>query len=169
MLNRLTLLLAVISFPVGCHLSSAPPSAEVAKNIARVKINQKAGDKVAIPVGDKLTIVNVFDQFATGCPTGNRFETMERLDSLRTTGTTILLILSERHFSTQDLENFKAILPMAGSWVRGDIEAIRQHLIYGKLLVVLDSKGTVIWSERPDTTEEQVFNDISRLLQSAGK
>ena len=51
MLKGLTLLLAVTSFSVGCHLSSASPSAEVAKNIGRVKIAQKTGDKVAIPRG----------------------------------------------------------------------------------------------------------------------
>lgn len=169
MLSRLTLLLAVTLFSVGCHLSSASPAAQVAKSIGHVKINQKTGEKVAIPVGNKLTIVNVFDEFAIGCPTGNRFDTMERLDSLRTAGTTMLLIFSEKHFSTQDLENFKAIMPLAESLVQGDIEAIRPHLTYGKLLVVLDSKGTVIWLERPDTTEEQLFNDISRLIQSAGK
>ena len=118
---------------------------------------------------NNLTIVNVFDEFSTGCPTGNRFETMERLDSLRTAGTTMLLVYSEKNFSTQDIENFKAILPMADSLVQGDIEAVRSHLTDGKLLVVLDSKGTVLWLEKPDTSEEQVFSDISRLIQSGGK
>lgn len=169
MLNRLTLLLAVTLFFVGCHLSSASPSSEVAKSIGRVKINQKTGEKVTIPVGNKLTIVNVFDEFSTGCPTGNRFETMERLNSLRATGTTMLLVFSEKHFSTQDMENFKEILPMSDSLVQGDIEAIRPHLTEGKLLVILDSKGSVIWHEKPGSHEQQVFNEISKLIHSASK
>jgi hypothetical protein len=167
--GKLILLLAVTSFSVGCHLSSASPSAEITKSIDRVKINHKTGDKVAIPVSNKLTVVNVFDEFSTGCLTGNRFETMERLNALRATGTTMLLIFSEKHFSTQDLENFQAILPMADLLVQGDIEAIRPHLTGGKLLVVLDSKGSVIWLEKPDTSEQQVFSEISTLIQSAGK
>ena len=169
MLHRLTSLIAVTSFFVGCHLSSAFQSAEVAKNIGRVTINQKAGEKVAIPVGNKLTIVNVFDEFSSGCPTGDRFETMERLNLLRASGTTMLLVFSEKHFSTQDMENFKAILPMADSLVQGDIEAIRPHLTNGKLLVVLDSKGSVIWHEKPDSSEQQVFSEISKLIQSPGR
>ncbi len=169
MLYRLILLLAVTSLSVSCHLSSASSSAEIAKSIGEVKIKQKTGDKAGIPVSNKLTVVNVFDDFSTGCPTGNRFETMERLNSLRAAGTTLLLIFSEKHFSTQDLENFQAILPMADSLVQGDIEAVRPHLTEGKLLVVLDSKGSVIWLEKPDTTEQQVFSEISRLIQSAGK
>ena len=86
MFSNLILLLAVTSFFVGCHLSAASPSAELANATARVKINQPVGDKVPIPLGHTLTIVNVFDEFSTGCPTGNRFETMERLNSLRPTG-----------------------------------------------------------------------------------
>lgn len=64
----------------------------------------------------------------------------------------------------RDMENFKAILPMADSLVQGDIEAIRPHLTDGKLLVVLDSQGSVIWLEKPDTSEQQVFNEISKLM-----
>lgn len=169
MLRKVILLLSVTSFFVGCQLSSASRLGEIATGIGRIRINQDSGDKVAIPVGNKLTIVNLFDEFSTGCPTGNRFETMERLKSLLPTGTTMLFIFSEKHFSTQDLENFKAILPMADSLVQGDIEPIRPHLTYGKLLVVLDSKGSVVWLEKPDTSEQKVFNEISTLIQSASK
>src|SRR5688572_25183991 len=149
MLYRVILLLAMTSCSVGCHLSSASSSGDVAKRIRSVKINGESGEKVAIPLGNKLTIVNVFDQFSLGCPTGDRFETMERLNSLRPIGATMLLIFSEQHFSAQDLENFKAMLPIADSLAQGDIEAIRPHLMSGKLLVVLDSQGSVIWLEKP--------------------
>lgn len=167
MLSKLILLLVVTSFFAGCHDSVASPSRELARLIAQVKITQPDGDKVPIPQGDKLTIVNLFDEFSAGCPTGNRFETMERLNSLRPAGTPMLLVFSETHFSIQDMENFKAILPMPDSLVRGDIDAIRSRLTYGKLLVVLDSKGNVIWHEKPDTPEQQVLSDVSRLIQSA--
>jgi predicted transcriptional regulator len=90
---------------------------------------------------------------------------MERLHSLRPAAS-ILLIFSEKHFSTQDIENFKAILPMSESLVKGDIEAVRPHLTSGKLLVVLDSRGNVIWHEEPGMNEQQVLNEISNLLQT---
>jgi len=169
MLSKLILSLVITSFSVACHLSAASPSGEIAKNIARVEINQSRGDKVGIPLGNQLTIVNFFDEFSTGCPTGNRFDTMERLNSLRPLGTSMLLIFSEKHFSTQDMENFRAILPMADSLVQGNIDPIRPHLTNGKLLVVLDSKGRLVWREEPGTSEQQVFSELSRLIQSASK
>jgi hypothetical protein len=162
---KLTLLFAIATFIVGCHLSAASRSGEIAKGIARVKINKSTEDKAPIPLGDTLTIVNLFDEFSPGCPTGNRFETIERLNALRQAGTTVVLIFSDKQFSTQDLENFKAILPMADSLVQGDIEALRPQLSSGKLLVVLDSRGNVLWQEKPNTSEQQVFSELSKLMQ----
>lgn len=169
MFGKLISLLAVTSLIAGCHLSGASPSRELAPGVARVKLVHSSGDNAPIPLGDRMTIVNLFDEFSTGCPTGNRLETMERLNSLRPAGTAMLLIFSDKHFSAQDLENFKAILPMADSLDRGDIEPIRPNLTDGKLLVVLDSKGSVIWQEKPNTSEQQVFSEISSLINPASK
>jgi len=169
MFAKLISLLAVTALFAGCHVSGGSPSRELASDITRVKLNHPSGDKAPIPLGDRMTIVNLFDEFSTGCPTGNRFETMERLNSLRQAGTAIMLIFSDKHFSAQDLENFKAILPMADSLGRGDIEPVRPHLTDGKLLVVLDSKGRVIWQEKAHTSEQQVFSEISSLIYSASK
>jgi hypothetical protein len=169
MLTRLTLVLTITSLAIGCHLSAASsPSDEFAKSFARVTINATTGSKAPIPLSKGLTIVNLFDEFSTGCPTGNRFESMERLSSSEQS-VTILLIFSEKHFSVQDLENFKAILPMRESFLRGDVDAISTYLTNGKLLVVLDPNGTVIWHERPDMSEQQVMSTVSELIHSASK
>lgn len=168
MLIKLTLLLTVTSFFIGCHFSTASPTREFKKSFARVKIYSTNGDKEPIPLVSGLTIVNLFDEFSIGCPTGNRFETMERLNSLQPSGT-IFLIFSDKHFSTQDVDNFKAILPMRESLVQGDIEQVRPHLISGKLLVVLDSQGTLLWHEKPDMSEQQVLSEVAELLHSASK
>lgn len=167
--SKVISLLAVTLFFVGCHFSTSSPSGEVAKSVARIKINATSGEKAFIPLGGGLTILNLFDDFSTGCPTGNRFETIERINSPRPAGITLFLIFSEKHFSTQDVENFKAILPMAESMVQGDIETVRPYLSYGKLLVVLDSKGSLIWQERAGMSEEQVLSEVSQLIHSAGK
>lgn len=168
MLLKLTLLLTATSFSIGCHLSAASPSIEFRERFARVKISTPAGDKTPVPLDKGLTIVNLFDEFSPGCPTGNRFETMERLNSLRPAGT-ILLVFSDKHFSTQDIQNFKAILPMPESLVQGDIEAVRAQLTSGKLLVVLDANGNVVWKEKPGMSEQQVMSEVSELIHSVSK
>jgi len=169
MLTRFTLLLGVTLFAVGCHLSAASVSSEIARSVGGVTINKSTDNKAPIPLGSGLTIVNVFDDFSPGCPTGNRFETIERFDALRPAGTTVVLIFSEKGFSTQDVENFKAILPMAESIVQGDIEALRPYLVRGKLLVVLDSKGRLVWQEKVNMSEQQVMSELSNLVNPPGK
>lgn len=161
--RKLTLLLTLTTFVVGCHLSAASQSGELAKSLGRVTINPSTGGKTPIPLGSGLTIVNVFDGFSPGCPTGNRFETIERFNSLRPAGSTVLLIFSEKSFSTQDVENFKAILPMAESMVQGDIERLRPYLIDGKLLVVLDSNGRLVWQEKANVSEQQLLSELLNL------
>jgi hypothetical protein len=163
MLSKLTLILASTLVAAGCHLSAASKSAEIARSVGRVTINRSTGNKTPIPLGRELTIVNVFDGFSPGCPTGNRFETIEHFDSLRP-GSNLLLIFSEKGFSTQDVDNFKAILPMGQSMVQGDIEALRPYLIDGKLLVVLDSNGHLVWQEKANVSEQQLLTVISDLV-----
>ena len=169
MLNKLTLLLVVTLFAVGCHVSATSQANEIARSLARVTINPSPGNKTPIPHGSGLTIVNVFDQFSPGCPTGNRFETIERFNSVRPNGSAVLFIFSEKNFSTQDVENFQAILPMPESMVQGDIEALRPYLINGKLLVVLDSNGRLVWQEKANVSEQQLLDELVRLTNAAGK
>lgn len=162
--SKLTLLVASALVAGGCHLSAASKSAEIARGVARVTINQSTG-KAPIPLGRGLTIVNVFDGFSPGCPTGNRFDTIERFNSSRPAGSNVLLIFSEKAFSTQDIENFKAILPMGESMAQGDIEALRPYLIEGKLLVVLDSNGQLVWQETANISEQQLLSELSNLVK----
>jgi hypothetical protein len=168
MLGKLTLLLAATLFAVGCHQSAASESGELAKSLGRVTITQSTSSKTPIPLGRGFTIVNVFDDFSPGCPTGNRFETIERFNSLRPAGITVLLIFSEKNFSTQDLENFKAILPLGESMVQGDIEALRPYLIDRKLLVVLDSNGSLVWQET-NVSEQQLLSELFNLTNPSSK
>jgi hypothetical protein len=163
MLSRLTLLFAATLFAVGCHPSAASESGELAKSVGRVTINQSTGNKTPIPLGHAFTIVNVFDDFSPGCPTGNRFETLERFNSTRPAGTAVLLIFSEKSFSTQDVENFKAILPLSESMVQGNIEALKPYLVDKKLLVVLDSNGRLVWQEKTNVSEQQLLSELFNL------
>jgi len=165
MLGKLTLLLTATIFVVGCQLSAASPSAELAKSLGRLTINPSPGGKTPISLGSGLTIVNVFDGFSPGCPTGNRFDTIERFNSSRPAGSNVLLIFSEKSFSSQDVENFKAILPLGESMVQGDIEAVRPYLIDGKLLVVLDSNGRLVWQETTNVSEQQLLSELMQMNQ----
>ena len=165
MVIKLPLLLLLISFSMGCRLSTASTSDEFRERFGRVRINTSSNDQTSVPLDKRLTIVNLFDEFSTECPTGSRFETMERLNALRP-AKSILLIFSDKHFSKQDLENFKAILPMPELMAQGDIEAMQPHLTSGKLLVVLDSNGDVVWHEKPNMPEQQVMSEVSGLISS---
>src|SRR5262249_41708734 len=161
--SKLTLLLTAALFSVGCHLSAASKSVEFAQSLGRVTITQSAGNKTPIPLGKGLRIVNGFGDFSPGCPTGNRFDTLERFNSMRPAGSSVLLIFSDKGFSTQDVENFKVILPLSESMVQGDIESLRPYLIDRKLLVVLDSNGRLIWQEKANLSEQQLLSELLEL------
>jgi len=164
MSGKVTLLLAATLFAVGCHPSAASNSTELAQSLGRVTINQATG-KSSIPHGRGFTIVNVFDDFSPGCPTGNRFDTIERFNSSRPAETNIWLIFSDKSFSTQDVENFKQMLPLAESMAQGNIEALRPYLIDKKLLLVLDSSGQLVWQEKPNVSEQQLLRELSELTK----
>lgn len=170
--GKLTLLLTATLIAVGCHPFTATESGELAKSLGRVTIAPSPGEKASVPLGPTgrgFTVVNVFDDFSPGCPTGNRFETIERFNSVRPAGSNLLLIFSEKNFTIQDVENFKAILPLAESMVRGDIEALRPYLIDKKLLVVLDSNGRLVWRERTNVSEQQLVSELSNLINPPSK
>jgi len=78
-------------------------------------------------------------------------------------GSSVLLIFSDKGFSTQDVENFKVILPLSESMVQGDIESLRPYLIDRKLLVVLDSNGRLIWQEKANVSEQQLLSELLEL------
>src|SRR6185369_7552718 len=117
------------------------------------------------PHGRGFTIVNVFDDFSPGCPTGNRFDTIERFNSSRPAETNIWLIFSDKSFSMQDVENFRQMLPLAESMAQGNIEALRPYLIDKKLLLVLDSSGQLIWQEKANMSEQQLLSELVELTK----
>src|SRR5215213_11473473 len=165
MRTKLMSVIAIASVALGCHLSAVGPSRE-RELFSRVKITSSTGDKTIIPLGNGLTIVNLYDDFCSECPTGNRFQTMERLNSLRSGTTQIFVVFSDQHFSTQDVENFKAMLSMPEALVQGDIEALQPYLIRCKLLVVFDSTRSAVWQEKPGMTEQEVLKEVSQLMQT---
>ena len=160
--GRLTLLLGATLFVLACHPSAASNSTELAKRLGRVTINE---NKTSIPLGRRFTIVNVFDDFSPGCPTGNRFDTIEHFNSARPAETNVVLIFSDKSFSIQDVENFRQMLPLAESMVQGDIEALRPYLIDKKLLLVLDSSGRLVWQEKTDVSEQQLLSELHELTK----
>ena len=58
---------------------------------------------------------------------------------------------------------------MSESMVQGDVEALRPYLNHGKFLVVLDSNGRPIWQEKANMSEEEVFSELSNLVNTQSK
>jgi peroxiredoxin len=160
---------SIVAESLGTDPATERPSALKGPEILnRIKITSHAGVQESIPMaGQGLTVVNLFDQFCTECPTGIRFQTMNRLNQLRQPISRMFIVLSEKNFSTEDVENFKTILSAPDLLVQGDMEGVKPYLIKGKLLMVFDSHKNLIWQENPGMTEQEVLTDVSRLLQSS--
>ena len=141
--------------------TSHPPSVNL---LDTVRISTKTGILQPLPIANQgLTVVNLFDEFCSECPTGNRFQTMNRLNQSSRPPAKILIVFSDEQFSSQDVENFKTILSN-DALVKGDIEAMRPYLNRGKLLVVFDSTRKIVWQEQPGMNEEEVAVAVSRLF-----
>jgi hypothetical protein len=54
---------------------------------------------------------------------------------------------------------------MADSMIQGDIEAVRPYLIDGKLLVVLDSNGRLVWQEKSNVSEQELLTELLQMNQ----
>jgi peroxiredoxin len=134
-----------------------------------IKIIKKGAAESLPTTSHGLTIVNFFDEFCTECPTGNRFQTLDYLNRLRSPLSRILIVFSKDHFSGADVENFKSMLSMSDSLIQGDMEVAKPYLIKGKFLIVLDENKKLIWQERPGMPEGKVLADVSRLLQASTK
>lgn len=145
-----------------------PSQSAGAEILSRLKIIRQGGAPESLPVASQgLTVVNLFDEFTTECLTGDRFQTLNRLNQLPHPITKVLVVFSEKTFSIEDVENFKMIFSMPDLLVQGDMEAVKPYLIKGTLLVVFDSDKNLIWQEKPGMTEKEVLVDVSRLTQSS--
>lgn len=165
MRNRFLLLLFVLFIFSACRpntsSTSRPPSINL---LDTVRISTKTGALQPLPIANEgLTVVNLFDEFCSECPTGSRFQTVTRLNQSSSPPGKIVLVFSDTHFSSQDMDNFKTILSN-DALVLGDIEAVKPYLNKGKLLVVFDSTRKIVWQEQPGMTEEQVVAAVSKLF-----
>lgn len=164
MRRRISLLIVVLFIFIGCRSSTSTSQLEASNLIDSIRINTAGGLIESLPIAHHgLTVVNLFDEFCSECPTGNRFQTMNRLNQSSRPPAKILLVFSDEQFSSQDVENFKTILSN-DALVKGDIEAMRPYLNRGKLLVVFDSTRKIVWQEQPGMNEEEVAVAVSRLF-----
>lgn len=134
---------------------------------AVLKVSSQSASEDLLPVADQgLTIVNLFDQFCADCVSGDRLQTLERLAQFHQT---TLAVFSAENFSAQDIDNFKLMLPSRCEILRGNIEAARPHLNSGRLLVVFDPQRRALWREQPGMSEQEVFDNVKRLVESQAR
>lgn len=136
--------------------------------LSRITVSGQQSTSEPLPIAAHgPTIVNFFTEFCADCVTGNRLETLTRLDRSRPDGSKLLIVFSEKHFSADDVDNFKALLPLSTYMTRGNIEVVEPHLTQGKLLIVVNTSKRRIWQETSGMTEEIVFSQASRVLRTA--
>ena len=129
-----------------------------------IRVSTEHGPVAPLPIATQgLTVVNLFGEFCSQCATGNRLETIARLNQSARLPGKVLMIFSDRRFSAEDLNNFKLLLS-SDSMIQGDIEVANRFLIEGKLLVVFDSNRNLVWQEKPGMNEEEVLSAVSQLF-----
>lgn len=110
-----------------------------------------------------FTAVNLFDQFCTECATGQRLETLNTLARTQGRNLQIAVVFSEKNFSPQDVKNFSSMLKTEYPLYQGDLGTTASAMIDGRLLLVFDDRGAVVWQEKPDMSEEEILQAVVRL------
>lgn len=164
MRRRISLLIVVLFIFIGCRSSTSTSQLEASNLIDSIRINTAGGLIESLPIAHHgLTVVNLFDEFCSECPTGSRFQTVTHLSESPRPPGKILLVLSDEHFSSDDVENFRTLLAN-DALVKGNIAAAKPHLNNGKLLIVFDSNRRIVWHEKPGMSEAEVLAAVSHLF-----
>lgn len=164
MRRRISLLIVVLLLFIGCRSNTSTSQLEASNLIDSIRINTDAGLIEPLPLAHHgLTVVNLFDEFCSECPTGNRFQTVTRLSESPRPPSKVLLVFSDEHFSSDDVENFRTLLSN-DTLLKGNIEAVKPHMNNGKLLVVFDSNRKIVWHEKRGMKEEEVLAAVSQLF-----
>ena len=101
MRRRISLLIVVLFIFIGCRSSTSTSQLEASNLIDSIRINTAGGLIESLPIAHHgLTVVNLFDEFCSECPTGSRFQTVTHLSESPRPPGKILLVLSDEHFSS---------------------------------------------------------------------
>jgi peroxiredoxin len=148
-------------------------SADAAKTDAANDLDLYSGLKISTADGVSQSIsvaagppiiVNLFDEFCTECATGNRLESLKRLESSPKGAGHVVVIFSQKKFSADDMDNFRKLLPAPFRLESGNIDAASGLLINGRFLMVFDANKHLVWQERPNLSEQEIVIEISKLL-----
>lgn len=137
------------------------PSSEFSRTLQIKTTSGKNGTFAFSKSG--FTVVNLFDQFCTECATGHRLETLNRLARAQRRNLQIAVVFSEKNFSPQDVKNFSSMLKTEYPLYQGDLGTAANAMISGRLLLVFDGRGAVVWQEKPDMSEEEILQAVVRL------
>lgn len=129
-------------------------------------LTDSSGRPSASPAAEGgLTVVCLFDRFCDECATGQRLQNLDNLAKITGGGGRALAVFSKDGFSAQDVENMKQMLPARVPMLLGDVERVRPYFAGDKLLLVFDARGEVVWYERPQMSEREIFDSVARLLK----
>ena len=156
---------AILSI-LGENKTVSTPRPETADLYQALTIRGQNGTVEPVPLSaEGTTIVNIFDEFCSECPTGSRLETLNGVVSAKRDKPKLLVIFSEKTFSEQDIQNFRAMLMTPYPLYRGNIDSLRSLMVKGRLLVAFDVHGRLVWQETSAMPENEIATEISALVQ----
>lgn len=159
----------VIARVANDQTANVTAGATVTDGIREMKVVDSSGNYILLPVSQhKLTAVNIFDAFCSECQTGDRLNTLNRLAKEMGEKVEVVVVFSIEKFWLQDIENLRMIVGISGSAFRADFIDSGLTIQNGRFLVVFNPQKEILWQEKSDWSENDIYREIKRINERSG-
>lgn len=159
----------IIARVVNKPAANVTAGAAVADRIREMKVVDSSGNEIPLPVSQrKLTVVNLFDAFCSECDTGDRLDTLNALAKELGRKVEVVAVFSREKFALQDIENLRAIVGISGSAFQADFTDPGLRTYKGRFLVLFNTQKEILWQEKSDWSEKDIYREIKRITERSG-